>query len=97
MASFETQASTCKVIGRLTQQEVIALWPRRAELLTASTQVLDLSELDYSDSAGVSFLLALVQIVERSGRSLQLYAPSSQLLKLIELYDLQAFFTQEVH
>ena len=59
MIEFEQQGDICLIKGRLTQDEVIQLWPNRHQLFTESTQVVDLSALTYVDSAGVAMLLAL--------------------------------------
>lgn len=105
MITFEQQGDTCFIQGQLTQDEVTQLWPNRHQLFTASTQVLDLSALTYADSAGVAMLLAMkgfpnnegvTDIIEQSVThtpfSRTLINPSAQLQKMIELYDLDAFF-----
>lgn len=97
MVNFDAKGTYCFVSGRLTQEQVITLWPRRNALLTSDTQGLDLSALEYSDSAGVAFLLGLVQLAQQNQQTLALVAPSPQLKKLIALYDLEAFFTEEAH
>lgn len=94
MIEFVQQGTVCNLKGRITQADVITLWPQRQQLLNESTQILSLSGLEYSDSAGMAFLLALV----REHRSqLVLSSASPQLKKLIDLYDLDAFFTEEAH
>ncbi|MGL4936347.1 STAS domain-containing protein [Shewanella sp.] len=94
MIEFVQQGAVCHIKGRISQADVITLWPQRQQLLNESTQILSLSELEYSDSAGMAFLLALV----REHRSqLVLSSASPQLKKLIDLYDLDAFFTEEAH
>ena len=94
MIEFVQQGTVCHLKGRITQADVITLWPQRQQLLNESTQILSLSGLEYSDSAGMAFLLALV----REHRSqLVLSSASPQLKKLIDLYDLHAFFTEEAH
>lgn len=92
MVEFVQQGRVCHLKGRLSQVQVIALWPQRQSLLEKQTQVLSLSELEYSDSAGVAFLLALVRAHHSP---LALDSASEQLKKLIDLYDLQCFFTEE--
>ncbi|GGB46742.1 STAS domain-containing protein [Shewanella inventionis] len=98
MIKFTQQEQQCFVSGRLTQVEVKQLWPKRQELFTASTQVIDLAALEYVDSAGVALLLALVKLThpgtEDKSPYRQLVNPSEQLMKMIELYDLDAFFGQ---
>ncbi|MGI2203848.1 STAS domain-containing protein [Shewanella oncorhynchi] len=94
MIEFVQQGTVCHLKGRITQADVITLWPQRQQLLGESIQILSLSGLEYSDSAGMAFLLALV----REHRSqLVLSSASPQLKKLIDLYDLDAFFTEEAH
>lgn len=92
MVEFVQQDRVCHLKGRLSQTQVIALWPQRQSLLEKQTQVLSLSELEYSDSAGVAFLLALVSAHDSP---LTLCSAPEQLKKLIDLYDLQSFFTEE--
>lgn len=94
MIEFVQQGTVCHLKGRITQADVITLWPQRQQLLSESTQILSLSGLEYSDSAGMAFLLALVR---EHGSQLELSSASPQLKKLIDLYDLHAFFTEEAH
>ncbi|MGL4446656.1 MAG: STAS domain-containing protein [Shewanella sp.] len=94
MIEFVQQGATCHLKGQLSQTQVIALWPQRHSLLSESTSELSLAQLEYSDSAGVAFLLALVR--DHQG-PLRLCAPSAQLKKLIDLYDLQSFFSEATH
>ena len=94
MIEFVQQGTVCHLKGRITQADVITLWPQRQQLLGESTQILSLSALEYSDSAGMAFLLALVR---EHGSQLELSSASPQLKKLIDLYDLHAFFTEEAH
>ncbi|ABN63133.1 MULTISPECIES: STAS domain-containing protein [Shewanella] len=94
MIEFVQQGTVCHLKGRITQADVITLWPQRQQLLGESTQILSLSGLEYSDSAGMAFLLALVR---EHGSQLELSSASPQLKKLIDLYDLHAFFTEEAH
>jgi len=91
---FVQQGTVCHLKGRITQADVITLWPQRQQLLGESTQILSLSGLEYSDSAGMAFLLALVR---EHGSQLELSSASPQLKKLIDLYDLHAFFNEEAH
>lgn len=94
MIEFVQQGTVCHLKGRITQADVITLWPQRQQLLGESTQILSLSGLEYSDSAGMAFLLALVR---EHGSQLELSSASPQLKKLIDLYDLHAFFNEEAH
>lgn len=94
MVEFVQQGKICHLKGRLSQEQVVALWPQRQSLLSQDTQMLSLTELEYSDSAGVAFLLVLVR---QHGTPLQLCSASDQLKKLIDLYDLQSFFTEEAN
>lgn len=92
MIEFVQQDTVCHLKGRLSQTQVIALWSQRHSLFSPQTQVLSLSGLEYSDSAGVAFLLALVS---EHKTPLALSSASQQLKKLIDLYDLQSFFSEE--
>ncbi|GIU48634.1 MULTISPECIES: STAS domain-containing protein [Shewanella] len=97
MIEFLQQGDTCEIKGQLRQTEVIDLWPKRQQLFTDSTQVLDLSALEYADSAGVAFLLELICLGNCSKSTTQprtLANPSQHLKRLIELYDLESFFLE---
>ena len=96
MITFQQQEQRCLVSGRLTQNEVKQLWPKRHDLFTSSTQVIDLSALEYADSAGIALLIALIKLHVSGSQETtslrRLVNPSEQLKKIIELYDLSAFF-----
>ncbi|MCH1929437.1 STAS domain-containing protein [Shewanella sp. A25] len=94
MVEFVQQGNVCHLNGRLSQTEVALLWGNKHSLFSQDTQVLSLTQLEYSDSAGVAFLLALVR---QHPIPLVLSSASEQLAKLIDLYDLQSFFTEEAH
>ncbi|GAA0787356.1 MULTISPECIES: STAS domain-containing protein [Pseudomonadati] len=100
MIEFEQQGDICLIKGRLTQDEVIQLWPNRHQLFTESTQVVDLSALTYVDSAGVAMLLALKGLnLSKKDTASEVYSrtlihPAAQLQKMIELYDLDTFFAE---
>lgn len=95
MITLTQQGNTLAVAGRLDATVVKQLWPEVATLVPADTSCLDLRQLSYSDSAGVAFLLELWQRAHSRGQSITLMSPSSQLGKLIALYDLEAFFVEE--
>ena len=98
MINFSQQGECCVISGRLTQTEVAQLWPKRQQLFTDTTQVIDLSTLEYVDSAGVALLLALIRLNDSNNKGKsefrKLANPSEQLKQMIELYDLDTFFTQ---
>ena len=89
MIEFEQQGDICLFKGRLTQDEVIQLWPNRHQLFTESTQVVDLSALTYVDSAGVAMLLALKGLnLSKKDTASEVYSrtlihPAAQLQKMI--------------
>ena len=95
MASFQQQGIICAISGSLDQQAVISLWNDRHCLLDVDTAFLQLSSIEYCDSAGVAFLLELVSIFAVRGASLKLVSASEQLKKFIVLYDLNDFFIEE--
>ncbi|MCL1057277.1 STAS domain-containing protein [Shewanella gelidimarina] len=95
MASFQQQGIICAISGRLDQDAVISLWNDRRCLLDVDTAFLQLSDIEYCDSAGVAFLLELVSIFAAKGASLKLISASEQLKKFIVLYDLNDFFYEE--
>lgn len=93
MITLRHNGETCYISGSLQLEDIAGLWPRRQQLLTAETRYLDLSELNYSDSAGLAFLLQLWQQTTATDTQVRLIAPSEQLCRLIALYNLQAFFS----
>lgn len=95
MATFKQQGINCRVSGRLDQDTVISLWSGRNNILEPETAFLQLSAVEYCDSAGVAFLLELVSIFAARGATLKLISPSEQLKKFILLYDLNDFFIEE--
>ncbi|GIU41211.1 ABC phospholipid uptake (salvage) system anti-anti-sigma factor MlaB [Shewanella sairae] len=95
MTEFTQQGNTCAVSGRLDQEAVRSLWSGRGSIFHPDTVFLQLSGIEYCDSAGVAFLLELVSIAASKGVSLKLVSPSEQLKKFIILYDLNDFFVEE--
>ena len=85
----------CRISGRLSQGDVVKLWGKRKHLLSNEVKVIDLSALSYSDSAGIAFIIELVALAKRESREISLRSASSQLTKLIALYDLEHFFGEE--
>ncbi|MGL4475716.1 MAG: STAS domain-containing protein [Shewanella sp.] len=93
--SFDAKDSECFIRGRLTEKDVIELWPKRHDLVSKQTLKLNLSELEYSDSAGIAFLIELWQLGLAHQSQLTLVAPSPQLSKLLGLYDLDSQFPSQ--
>ncbi len=85
----------CRITGHLSQNEVVRLWEQRQTLLPDNVNVINLSELIYSDSAGIAFILALISQAKSDSRELAIISPSAQLSKLVALYDLELFFGEE--
>jgi anti-sigma B factor antagonist len=56
---------------------------------------LDLSDLDYIDSAGVATLVEIQQVVKKTGAVLTLRSPSAAALKLFRLVRLGSVFSFE--
>lgn len=99
MVNVSQQDSTLLLSGRLTQTDVAQLWPKRHQVFTAEILVVDLSALEYADSAGIALLVSLLSSTSNPSRSasatLTLVNPSPQLQKMIALYDLDMFFTTQ--
>lgn len=91
---FDNQDETCFLSGSLTQSCVIALWEKRHTLLTKNTQILDLSNLNFIDSAGLAFLITLQQESRHNQNKLLMVSPSNQIKNLIILYNLQNAFAE---
>lgn len=99
MIEFIQQEQVCFIKGELVQEQVISLWPKRRELFSLDTQILDVSGIDYVDSAGVALLLELARFTHKGSPKRQsprvLANPSNQLNSMIELYDLDIFLQQQ--
>ncbi len=54
--------------------------------------VVDLSRLDFMNSVGLNFLIALMTKSRKSGMTLTVANPSQQVLKLLEMTKLKSFF-----
>ncbi|RLV60261.1 STAS domain-containing protein [Parashewanella curva] len=92
MAKFTVHDNSCSLSGRLSREEVVALWSKRQSLLSSQVSQLDLSELNYIDSSGIAFLFHLVKQQQKNNQTLLLVNPSQQLQSLIALYNLQPMF-----
>lgn len=55
--------------------------------------VVDLSRLDFMNSVGLNFLIALMSRSRKTGISLAVANPSKQVLQLLEMTKLKSFFT----
>lgn len=94
MADFIFESHYCYVTGRLSLIEVKSLWRQRASLISEQAKGLNLSRLEYCDSAGMAFLIELLAAKRKTDCEFRLTGPSAQLEKLIGLYDLEAFFVE---
>ena len=54
--------------------------------------VVDISRLDFMNSVGLNFLIALMTKSRQSGLTLAVANPSQQVLKLLEMTKLKSFF-----
>ncbi|QYK01012.1 STAS domain-containing protein [Shewanella psychrotolerans] len=97
MLEFRDEGSTCFVSGELSQAEVIRIWPMVDKLVAQQVECVDLSGINYSDTAGVAMLLHIVALQHKAGGALMLCRAPLQLQKLIDLYDLQDFFVEEAN
>ncbi|WP_133405471.1 STAS domain-containing protein [Parashewanella tropica] len=95
MAQFTINQDSCVLSGRLSREEVVALWTKRKSLLSSQVNQLDLSELNYIDSSGIAFLFHLVEQQKQNNLILLLVNPSQQLQSLIALYNLQPMFESQ--
>ncbi|MEI6860318.1 MAG: STAS domain-containing protein [Shewanella sp.] len=95
MVEFTDEGAVCHISGRLSQKDVVRLWSSRKHLLSQEVKVIDLSALSYSDSAGIAFIIELIALAKRERREITLRSASSQLSKLIALYNLDPFFDEE--
>ncbi|WP_394204408.1 lipid asymmetry maintenance protein MlaB [Shewanella waksmanii] len=93
MAQFNNRDGYCYLLGRLAHDDVITLWPSREQLISADTRCIDCSGLEYIDSAGIAMLTQLA--TKSLSKPLSFKSIPLQTKKLIDLYDLQAFFPEE--
>ena len=96
MTQFSLKDQVCYISGELTQNEVIKLWPQRNTLISDTTEMMDLSQLAFVDSAGLAFLITLWQEYQQQGKKLIMMSPSTQVKNLIELYNLQSAFSHSL-
>lgn len=95
MLDIQYNADTCQLIGQLTQENVIALWACKQDVLKPNMGYMDLSLLTFCDTAGLAFLLTLWQDSQATGMPVQIVNPSKQVNHLIELYGLQNGFVMQ--
>lgn len=84
----------CKVIGRLDVYGAEDLKARCHILIKEGRRslVLDLSEVAYSDSAGIGALVTIDHWLSQHGRTLALYRPSPIVARLLEVMALDTVF-----
>lgn len=72
--------------GRLTMQNVPALYEAGLKHLENEDMLVDLSKVEAVDSAAVSMLLGWLRVAQRNGRSLKVTGLPDDLLSLANLY-----------
>ncbi|HEV7524651.1 MAG TPA: STAS domain-containing protein [Acidimicrobiia bacterium] len=65
------------------------------ERMTAQRLVIDMSEVTFCDSSGLTVLLRLNLAARAAGREVVIYRPRPQVRRIIEITDLQAVLTIE--
>ncbi len=95
MPDFILESGYCYISGRLSQIEVKSLWKHRETLISKQAAGINLSRLEYCDSAGMAFLIELLASCRKANPNFSLVEPSPQLEKLIGLYDLEEFFVEK--
>ncbi|SDN23346.1 anti-sigma B factor antagonist [Desulfonauticus submarinus] len=83
-----------KIVGELILENVEELKPRLEEILEEDWKVLgiDLSEIQFMDSSGIGFLVALSNKVKQKGKKFVLVNPSVQVIKTLKLVNIYHFF-----
>ena len=83
-----SEGDCLKLAGRLDLEQVTQLSSEPQFGLPNDIKKLDLSDLSYIDSAGISLLLEWYKITKQTGNVLQFIQVNEQIKQLIELYDL---------
>lgn len=78
-----------QLAGELDLEQVSELCKLPQFGLQADIKTIDLSDLSYIDSAGISLLLEWYKIAKQTGYVLQFIQANQQIKQLIELYDLE--------
>ncbi|TCI03561.1 STAS domain-containing protein [Corallincola luteus] len=89
-ATFErVKASHFQISGKLDRLSVPTLWDKRESLCCGEgITYVDLSGLEHCDSAGMAFLFELFACQSRHGRVLNFVNAPEQLMRLVEVSDL---------
>jgi phospholipid transport system transporter-binding protein len=90
MKAFQVNltSDSLKLVGHLDFAQVVQLSQQPQFGLRADIKTIDLSDLSYIDSAGISLLLEWYKIAKQAGNILQFIQANQQVKQLIELYDL---------
>lgn len=95
MATFSQEGDIFFIEGVLTQQRVKELWSTREQLIGQGVQYISLAKLAYCDSAGIAFIIELIGQYRAKQQQVYLCSASAQVAKLIALYDLSCFFSED--
>lgn len=73
--------------GRLDRETLLPLWEQR-ETLMRQIYKIDISALEWIDSAGLALLIRFCQIARSAGKSLVFEGATERLRSLVSLYNL---------
>lgn len=90
--SWRAEGQTLYLNGELDRDSLLPLWQQRIQALKNIT-VLDVSELNRVDSAGLALLVHLLGDLQIGKQPLTLVGITDRLQTLITLYNLQAIIT----
>lgn len=89
---WQHQGQTLVLSGVLTLKTVPEVEKKAFVQQAHACEALDLSEISSLDTAGVAWLLCMLQQREQKGQSLNLINPPSQLVALSKLSGLESVF-----
>ncbi|AEW44732.1 anti-sigma-factor antagonist [Serratia symbiotica str. 'Cinara cedri'] len=93
--SYESKRHTLILRGVLDRKTLLPLWQQRAILLVDKIKI-DVSQLQYVDSAGLALLVHLCAYQHQCGIELKIFGITDRLRTLVALYNLQSIIPIDV-
>ncbi|KUJ96876.1 MAG: Stage II sporulation protein [Desulfonauticus sp. 38_4375] len=83
-----------KLSGELVLENVEDIKPKLENSLSEEWKIfaVDLAEIEFMDSSGIGFLVALSNRIKQMGRKFVLVNPSKQVVKTLKLVNIYHFF-----
>lgn len=93
--SWSVNGNMLNLNGVLTDETLLKFWHRRETLMNA-VDVLNVTKLDYIDSAGLAMIVELIASAEKCGEHLKIKGVTAKLNTLIVLYNLSDLLRDNV-